>query len=139
MLSDKVKEFLAENHLSVLTTFRADGGAQMSIVTCGLYRDGVAFTTPGGRAKLVNLKRNQRCSLLVSKDSWWGYVVLEGRAKLLSPGDTDAEELKTALRDVFVVAAGKQHPDWEEYDQAMRDERRSVVIVEGQKVYGPAA
>ena len=138
MLSEKVQAFLKENHHSVLTTFRASGGAQMSVVLCGLYENGVAFTTPEGRAKLANLKRNQRCSLLVSQPDWWGYMVMEGRARLLSPENTDGEALRTSLREVYVACSGGEHPNWEEYDQAVGDERRSVVIIEPEKIYGPA-
>ena len=136
MLSDEVKAFVSQHHRGVLTTFRRNGAAQMSIVSCGLFRDDVAFTTTADRAKLGNLRRNLRCSLLVSQSDWWGYVVLEGQAVLLSPENTDAEELRLALRDVYRAAGGGEHPDWEEYDQAMRDQRRSVVIVVPQHIYG---
>ena len=136
MLSDEVKAFVSQHHRGVLTTFRRNGAAQMSIVSCGLFRDDVAFTTTADRAKLGNLKRAPRCSLLVSQSDWWGYVVLEGQAVLLSPENTDAEELRLALRDVYRAAGGGEHPDWEEYDQAMRDQRRSVVIVVPQHIYG---
>ena len=138
MLSEKVRAFLRENNRGVLTTFRKSKAAQMSIVSCGLYRDGAAFTTTADRAKLINLKRNPKCSLLVSQPNWWGYVVLEGRAELLSPGVTDQEELRLRLRDAYRAAGGGEHPDWEEYDQAMRDEARSVVIVAPERVYGTA-
>ena len=138
MLSDKTKKFVSENHRGVLTTFRRNGSAQMSIVTTGAYRDGVAFTTTFDRAKLANLKRNPRCSLLVSHESWWGYVVLEGRARIMSSDNTEAEELRAALRDVYRAATGKEHPDWDEYDQAMRDDRRSAVIVVPEHTYGTA-
>ena len=67
MLTDGVREFLSNNHQAVVTTFRSNGAVQMSIVTVGAYRDGVAFTTTQDRAKLNNLKRNPRCSILVSK------------------------------------------------------------------------
>ena len=80
MLPEKVREFVTQNHRAVLSAFRRNGAAQMSILSVGPYRDGVAFTTTEDRSKLFNLKRNPRCSLLVSQDNWWGYVVLEGRA-----------------------------------------------------------
>ena len=108
----------------------------MSIITCGPYRDGVAFTTTAGRAKLANLNRDPRCSLLMSQPNWWGYVVLEGRAQVMSSHNTDGEELRMALRDVYRVATDKEHPNWEEYDQAMRDQRRSLVIVVPEHIYG---
>ena len=138
LLSDKVRAFVAENNTAVLTAHRKNGGLQMSIVPCGPYREGVAFTTTEDRAKLINLKRDARCALLISKRDWWGYVVLDGRAEILSADNTDGEELRMALRDVYRAAAGKEHPDWEEYDQAMRDQRRAAVIVVPDHVYGTA-
>ena len=139
MLTTSARAFLTEQHHAVLSTFRRDGAAQLSIVTCGLWRDGAAFTTTEARAKLRNLRRDPRCSLLVSKESWWGYLVLEGRAVLLSRDNTSAEALRVALREVYQAAAGKEHPDWDDYDAAMVRERRAVVLVPGDRVYGPAA
>ena len=136
MLSDNVKKFTTENHQGVLTCFRRNGMPQMSIVTCGAYRDGVAFTTTADRAKLILLKRDSRCALMVSKLDWRPYVVLEGRATILSPDNTGAEELREALRSVYRAATNEEHPNWEEYDQAMIDDRRAAVIVVPDHVYG---
>ena len=138
MLPESVKKFVSENHRAVLTTFRRNGAAQMSIVTTGAYSDGAAFTTTEDRAKLSNLKRDPRCSLLVSHESWWGYVVLEGRARVMSPDNTDAEELRQALRDVYRAASGEEHPDWDEYDRAMVDDRRAAVVIVPEHIYGTA-
>ena len=139
MLPENVRAFCAQPHRGVLTTFRRNGAAQMSIITCGPFRNGVAFTVTFDRAKLRNLKRDPRCSLLVAQEDWWGYVVLEGRAEILSAGNTDPEELRLALRDAYRTASGQEHPNWEEYDQAMRDNKRSVIIVVPEHVYGTAA
>lgn len=136
MLPDDVRAFASENHRGVLTTFRRNGAAQMSIVSCGPFREGIAFTTTADRAKLGNLKRNPRCSLLVSQPDWRGYMVLEGRAVILSPENTNTEELRLALREVYRAAGGGEHPDWDEYDQAMRDQRRSAVVVVPEHIYG---
>ena len=138
MLTAKVREFVGQNHRAVLTTFRRNGAAQMSIISAGPYRDGVAFTTTADKAKLANLKRDPRCSLLVSHESWWGFVVLEGHAQVLSSDNTDPHELQMALRDVYRAASGQEHPNWEEYDQAMRDDRRAAVIVVAERTYGTA-
>ena len=112
MLSDNVKKFTTENHQGVLTCFRRNGMPQMSIVTCGPYRECVALTTTARRAKLLNLQRNPRCSLMVSQEDWRGYVVLEGHAELLAPGISDAAELREALRDVYRAASATEHPNW---------------------------
>ena len=111
MLSDNVKKFTTENHQGVLTCFRKNGMPQMSIVTCGAYRDGVGFTTTADRAKLIILKREPKCALMVSKQDWWGYVVLEGKATILSPENTGAEELREALRGVYRAATNQDHPN----------------------------
>ena len=137
MLANNVRDFISTNHKAVLTTYRKNGNAQMSVIVVGPYRDGAAFTTTADRAKLRNLKRDTRCTLLASRDSWWGFIVLEGHAQILSPENTDAEELREALRGVYRSIAG-EHPNWAEYDQAMRDERRSAVIVVPDRVYGTA-
>ena len=138
MISDDVRAFVSENHMAVLTTFRRNGGVQMSIITVGPYGEGVAFTTNADRAKLVNLRRDPRCSLLVSKREWWGFVVLEGRAQVMASDNTDAAELRQALRDVYRAASGQEHPDWDEYDDAMVKERRAAVVVVPDRVYGTA-
>jgi PPOX class probable F420-dependent enzyme len=138
LLPENVIEFVSENHQAVLTTFRRDGAAQMSIVTVGTYGDGAGFTTTEDRAKLHNLARNPRCSLLVSKSDWWGYVVLEGHAKVLRRGESDDDELRDALRGIYRAASGQEHPDWDEYDQAMIADRRAAVIVVPERIYGTA-
>ena len=138
MLSPNVERFVDSNHNAVLTTFRGNGAAQMSIVTAGAFRGGVAFATTAGRAKLHNLKRDPRCSLMVAEDRWSRYVVFEGRAEIMSSDATDADELRLAFRDVYRAAADKEHPDWEEYDRAMIDERRSAVLVLPDHMYGTA-
>ena len=86
----------------------------MSVVSCGPYRDGVAFTTTADRAKLINLHRNPKCSLLVSQDDWWGYLVLEG---FLSPAWRT--RLRAAMDDLAERgrAPGGAGPDFE-FEQA---------------------
>ncbi len=138
MIPDNVRELATETHRGVLTTFRRNGAAQMSIISCGLVRDGIGFTVTEDRAKLKNLRRNPRCSLLVSRESWWGFVVLEGQAQILSADNTEPEELRQALRETYRAASGEEHPNWEEYDQAMIDDRRSVIIVIPEHIYGTA-
>ncbi len=139
MLSENIRVFLAQTHRGVVTTFRRSGAVQMSIVTCGPYRNGVAFTVTSTRSKFWNLKRDPRCSILVSNENWWGFVVLEGHAEIISADNTEPEVFRLALRDVFRTASGEEHPNWDEYDQAMRDDKRSVILVVPDHIYGTAA
>ena len=137
MLPDNIRDFISNNDKAVLSTFRRSGQAQLSIVVVGAHEDGAAFTTTEDRAKLLNLRRDPRCSLLVSQDGWWGFVVLEGAARILAADNTDPEELRQAFRDVYRSISG-EHPDWDEYDRAMVEDRRAVVIVVPDHIYGTA-
>ena len=138
MLPDKVRDFVTQTHRGVLTTFRRNGAVQISIISCGPYRDGIAFTVTETRVKLKNLRRDPRCSLMVSNENWWGFVVLEGKATILSVDNTPPDEFRDALRDTYRTASGEEHSNWKEYDQAMKDDRRSVIIVVPDHIYGTA-
>lgn len=138
MLSDNVREFVTENHLSMLSTVRLNGAAQLSLVLAGPYGDGVAFSTPGDRVKYKNLLRDSKCSILISTSDWFnGYVVIEGKARIMDEDNTEPTALLSALRDVYRVTAS-EHPNWDEYDRAMVDEHRAVIIIEPDHVYGSA-
>jgi PPOX class probable F420-dependent enzyme len=136
MLTETQRQFLTENHNGAVTTFRRSGAAQVSVVTCGLYGEGVAFTTTADRAKLRNLRRDPRCTILVGSDDWRRFVVLEGEARLVSVDNATADEYRETLRDVYRTSAGVEHPNWPEYDQAMIDDRRFAVLVTPENVYG---
>ena len=136
MLAENIKQFASETHRGVLTTFRRNGAAQMSIISCGPLRDGICFTVTEDRVKLKNLRRDPRCTLLVSQENWRPFVVLEGRAQIISADNTGPEELRLALQEAYRAASGEDHPDWAEYDQARSDDRRSVIIVVPDHVYG---
>ena len=110
-------------------------GFTANILVSGVMDDKVVFVVRGNTAKLANLRRDPRCSLLVSQEDWRGYVVLEGRAELLSPETTDAVELRETLRDVYRVASGTEHSNWQEYDAAMLEQRRSSRRVVKQSGY----
>ena len=131
------REFASANNKGVITTFRKSGATQMSIVVCTPIGDGVAFTTTEDRAKLKNLRRDPRCSLLVSKDDWWGYIVLEGRAEIIDQANTPRDEYLAACRQVYRQISG-EHDDWDEYDQDMMNDHRVVVTVIPERVYGTA-
>ena len=135
MLRRQEKEFIRKNCRGVLSTFRKNGAMQLSIVSVGAFKDGVAFSTVLKRSKLVNLNRNSSCSLLISTDDWSSYIVLEGRADILSNINTGPNELKEALRGIYREILG-EHPNWHEYDRAMIKDERVVVVVQPLHVYG---
>ena len=56
--------------------------------------------------------------------------------QLLDYRITPAEDFRVLLRDVYRACGDKDHPDWEEYDQAMVRQDAVVVFVKPERVYG---
>ncbi len=74
--------------------------------------------------------------MLSVKPDWRSFVIVEGQAQLFDARNTEAEELRGLLREVFRACGDKDHPDWEEYDRAMVDQDAVVVLVPPDRVYG---
>ena len=129
--------FLQNNHRAVISTYQKTGGMQSSIVVCGAYQGQGAFVSVhGSSAKVRNLRRDPRCTMLAVTSDWRSYVVVEGQATLKDARNTDAEELRVLLREVFRACGDQEHPDWEEYDQAMVKQDAVVLLVSPDRVYG---
>ena len=62
--------------------------------------------------------------------------MVEGQASLMDARNTDAEELRVLLREVYRACGDQEHPDWEEYDRVMRQQDAVVVLVRPDRVYG---
>ncbi len=131
----KALPFLQQHHRMVVTTFRRSGAPQMSLVLGGPFRDGIALVARDDSAKVRNLRRDSRCAVLVASESWGSWVTVEGSAVIHGQDNTDSEELRQLLRNVF-TAAGGTHDDWGAYDRAMRDEHRAAVFISPRAVYG---
>ena len=127
--------FLNQHHRMVVTTFRRSGSAQMSIVMGGPFENGMALVARGDTAKVRNLEHDPRISVLVVSDDWRGWVAAEGTAEIRGADNTDPEELRLLLREVF-KAAGGDHGDWDEYDRVMREDRRAAILVTPSRVTG---
>ena len=131
-----VENFLRHNHDAVLSTIRLNGATQLSVITVGFYRGGAIFTTTKSRAKFINLNRTPECSVLISNSNWRPYLVLEGKAIIFSADTLDPKTLKNILRTAYRSAAGKEHPNWADYDEAMKKDERVAIFVGGENIYG---
>jgi PPOX class probable F420-dependent enzyme len=127
-------DFARPRHRMVLTTFRADGSLQSSPVTGGVDPDGrIVIATYPQRAKSANIRRTPRASVVVLSDEFNGpYVQIDGDAEVV-----DLPEAVEPLVEYFRSVAG-EHPDWDEYRQAMVDQRKSLIRVTPQR-WGPVA
>jgi PPOX class probable F420-dependent enzyme len=134
-----------DHGLSVVSTLRADGTIQSSVVNAGVLGHPVtgapvvAFTTRRGAAKLANLRARPRASLVVR--AGWEWAAAEGPVELAGPADelpgVDTDGLRVLLRDVF-TAAGGTHDDWPAYDAVMAEEGRAVVLLTPERIYPSA-
>jgi len=115
--------YLTENHNGVLATFRRDGMPQLSPVTVGVDDAGrVMISTRAAAMKVRNLQRDPRVSLCVTPPSFIGeWIQVEGRAEIV--------ELPAAM-DLLVELYRRirgEHPDWDEFRQAMSDQQRVII------------
>ena len=132
-----VQPFLESHHKGVVTTRRANGATQASIVVCGAFEGNAAFVAViGSSAKVRNLRRDPNCTVLAVTEDWRRFAVVEGQARLYDYRNTDAEKMRFMLRDVYMACGDSEHPDWDEYDVAMKRQDGVVVLVRPDRVYG---
>ncbi|MGB3482288.1 MAG: PPOX class F420-dependent oxidoreductase [Mycobacterium sp.] len=137
VFDDKLLAVISGNSLGVLATIKRDGRPQLSNVSYHFDAPNVAIqvsvTEP--RAKTRNLRRDARASILVSSDDGWSYAVAEGDA-VLTPAATDVgDDTVEALIVLYRNIAG-EHPDWDEYREAMVTDRRVVLTLPISHLYG---
>lgn len=131
------QELLATAKLGVLATIKADGRPQLSPVTPYYHRDaGIIYVSmTEGRAKTVNLRRDPRAAFEVTAPDGWSWATAEGSATLTGPGtDPNGPEVE-ALVAYYRAAAG-EHPDWNEYREVMVSDRRVLMALSVEHVYG---
>jgi PPOX class probable F420-dependent enzyme len=118
-------DFLAPRHRAILITTRADGRPQSSPITSGVDAEGrIVVSSYPERAKVSNLRRDPRVSVCVLSDDWNGpWVQVDGTAEVL-----DLPDALEPLIDYYRSISG-EHPDWDEYREAMRRQGKSLIRV----------
>jgi PPOX class probable F420-dependent enzyme len=85
------------------------------------------------RAKVLNIRRNPLASMIVMSDDFGGeWVHIDGRAEII-----DLPDAIDGLVEYFRVISG-EHPDWEEYRQAMVDQGKCLIRLRIER-WGPIA
>ncbi|SCG59196.1 PPOX class F420-dependent oxidoreductase [Micromonospora inositola] len=130
-------DLIAGRWLGVLATIKRDGRPQLSNVVYSFDRERglIRVSVTDDRAKTANVRRDPRASFHVSSDDGWAYAVAEARAELTPvaerPDDATVEELIGLYR-----AVQGEHPDWDDFRRAMVAERRLVLRLHVERVYG---
>jgi PPOX class probable F420-dependent enzyme len=125
-----------EQTQATVVTLSRDGRPQLSNVLQALGDDGLMrISTTAGTAKVANLHRNSWVAVHLNGSSFWSFVVVEGEAELSevasAPDDDTVEELVALYR-----ALAGEHNDWQDYREAMVQERRLVLRVRPHRAYG---
>jgi PPOX class probable F420-dependent enzyme len=118
-------DVVRQQHHAVLATTRADGTPQMSPV--GVTADEAGRLLISSRAtayKTRNLRRDPRAWVCVLPDAFYGrWIQVEGEVEIVEL--PDAMDL---LIDYYRRISG-EHPDWDEYRQAMVAEQRVMLLI----------
>jgi PPOX class probable F420-dependent enzyme len=131
------RALLAGSRLGVLATIKSDGRPQLSPVMPFYDRgsETLYVSMTEGRAKTANLRRDPRAALEVTSADGGSWATAEGTVTLTGPGtDPDGPEVD-ALVEYYRAAAG-EHPDWDEYRSVMVSERRVLMTMPVDHVYG---
>ena len=117
--------FVRPRHRATFVTVKKSGELQISPVTCGVDDEGrIVISTYPERAKAANVRRTPAVSLCIHSDEWNGpYVQVNGTAELI-----DLPDSVEPLVDYYRSIAG-DHPDWDEYREAMRKQGKSLIRV----------
>ncbi|MGH9042184.1 MAG: pyridoxamine 5'-phosphate oxidase [Acidimicrobiia bacterium] len=142
-LEDFSRLAVQQDGLVMVGATRADGTVQATVVNAGVFphpADGgltVAMVVRGNALKLRLVRRRPACTVTVRNGFQW--VTVEGSAEVAGPDDPHPavpnHNLPGLLRAVY-MAAGGSHDDWPTYDKVMAEERRTVIFVRPQRVYG---
>jgi PPOX class probable F420-dependent enzyme len=106
-------------------TRRSGGGLQASPVTVGVDAGGyMVVSTRETAYKTRNLRRDPSVTVCVMNDGFFGrWVQVDGTAEVVS-----LPEAMEPLVDYYRSIAG-EHPDWDEYRQAMEAQRRVLLRI----------
>jgi PPOX class probable F420-dependent enzyme len=135
MQLDDALTFAAARRNGVLVTLKRDGRPQLSNIVYDLTGGVARISITADRAKYANLRRDPRASLYVSRDDFWGYVVLEGEAELTPPAAATDDDAVDRLVELYRAISG-EHPDWDDYRRAMVADRRVLVSIPITRAYG---
>jgi PPOX class probable F420-dependent enzyme len=128
-------------NLGALAAIKRDGRPQLSMVNFALDRSDPAAPTVrvsvvDGRAKVANLLRDPRGSLMVTSQDGWSYAVLEGDADFSPVARAEDDAVVEELVELYRTIRGEDHPDWDDYRRAMVRDGRRILRLRVTRVYG---
>lgn len=118
-------EFASGRRNTLLTTLRADGRPQQSVVFYLLDGDRFTISVTDGRAKTRNLRRDPRAALFVPGDDVYVWAGFDGHVELSDVAASPDDAVVEQLVDYYRKAIG-EHDDWADFRRTMVADRRLV-------------
>ncbi len=116
-------DFAAGQRNALLTTLRRDGRPQQSVIFYLLDGDQFTISLSDSRAKVKNLRRDPRAALFIPSDDVFKWAGFDGQVTLSEVANNPADEVVDRLVEYYRRGNG-EHSNWDDYRQAMVDERR---------------
>ncbi len=134
-LSDAL-DYIRLRRQGVIVAVKSDGRPQLSNIVYGVDDDGtIRISATADRAKTKNLQRDPWASLHVTDENFGSYCVIEGDVEVTAVTTDPGDATSDALVAYYRTLAG-EHPDWDEYRQAMIDEGRLMLLLRPARAYG---
>jgi PPOX class probable F420-dependent enzyme len=132
--TEALLEFIRPRHHMLLITRRKDSTPQASPVSGGVDAAGrIVISSYPERAKSANVQRDAETSVVVLSDDWNGpWVQVDGIGEVI-----ELPEAVEPLVEYFRSVSG-EHPDWDEYREAMRKQGKCLIRITPQR-WGPVA
>ena len=129
---------LTGGNLGTLATIRRDGRPQLSNINyCfDVERELIRVSLTDGRAKVANMRRDNRATLLVNAVGGWHFAVADAIVDLSAVAEGRDDATVEELIEVYRLIRGEEHPDWDDYRRAMVEDRRLVGRLHVTHLYG---
>ena len=124
---DKAITWASTTHHGVLITLRKDGRPQSSDIAYTVIEGKFCISATATRAKTINLLRDNRAVLHITSPETWSYISFDGIVEITQIAQQPEDSVCKELAKVFTAIQKKQHPNWDEFNQAMINDKRLVI------------
>jgi PPOX class probable F420-dependent enzyme len=139
LLSDAaLSDLLGAQQFGTLATVKRSGHPHLTTMLYSWDAESrtVRFSTTAYRVKVKHLRREPRAALHVQGADVWSFAVAEGEAEISEvtavPGDSVGREL------LAMIPAGAEPEDEDAFLRQLVDERRVVIRLKVDRLYGTA-
>ncbi|KOV98494.1 pyridoxamine 5'-phosphate oxidase [Streptomyces sp. NRRL B-1140] len=133
-----LSDLLGTQQFGTLATVKRSGHPHLTTMVYSWDAESrtVRFSTTADRVKVKHLRREPRAALHVQGADVWSFAVAEGEAEVSEvtevPGDAVGREL------LAMIPAGAEPEDEDAFFEQLVDERRLVIRLKVDRLYGTA-